>query len=193
MTLRHLTRAAAATLALTAGLLAGAAPCFAAVLPAGTQVSGLYDGGATPLLSLDSGYQAAGAASLSDAFGDAEFLSADFGLLVDLGSDGQLRLADNGGGGLAGSHSLRLSFAALPLPLRAVAVADASELLSGQLLVLRPDGATVELHFADLQFVSPFGGVTLQLATVPEPASLALLAAAALAAGAARRRHTARG
>lgn len=193
MTSPHPAQRALGALVLAAGLLASGPAARAAVLPAGTQVSGQYDGDASQLLSLDSAYATSGAATLSDGFGDAEFLTSDFSVMVDLLSDGTLRLSDNGGGGWAGTHTLRLSFAALPLALGAVQVVDSSELLSGQLQALRIDDATVELRLADLQFSSSFGGVTLKLASVPEPASLALLAVAALAAGLARRHPGARG
>jgi hypothetical protein len=171
--------AAAACLAsLLAGAPAGAAPT---PLPEGTPVTVLHDGSAD-VLGLDSGFAAgpgSNVSALTDA--DLEFLTADFMFGIDLFSSGRIDIYDNGGSGLAGSTVLRLSFAGLLAPLSA-AVLDVSALVGGTAQATLVDEHTLQLTLTDLQFREPFGilRVDISAASVPEPATLALLAAAAL-------------
>jgi hypothetical protein len=172
--------AAACLAALLAGVPAAAAPT---PLPVGTPVTVLHDGSAG-VLGLDTGFAAgpgSNASALTDT--DLEFLTADGLIAIDLFSSGRIDLYDNGGAGLAGSTVLQLSFAGLLAPLSA-AVLDLSALVGGSAQAMLLDGHSLQLTLTDLQFREPFGmlRVDVSAASVPEPAPLALLAAAALGA-----------
>lgn len=159
--------------------LATSMAASAAVLVPGTPVTGTLDGDAAALLGFDADSQAyvAGlAAPLLD--GDFEFMSADYGLGLDLGSDGLLRLWDNSGTGLLGTHVIELSFADATLKLGLPTLSAATPLLSGamQLQLLSPQ--SVRLTLTDARIGPDYGYVDVQLALapVPEPAPAALLA-----------------
>lgn len=177
----RLLRSAAAAACLAA-LLAGA-PATAAPtpLPAGTPVTVLHDGSAG-VLGLDSGFAAgpgSNVSALTDA--DLEFLTADGLIAIDLFSSGRIDVYDNGGAGLAGTTVLQLSFAGLLAPLSAAAL-DLSALVGGTAEATLLDEHTLQLTLTDLQFREPFGMLRIDVsaASVPEPAPLALLAAATL-------------
>jgi hypothetical protein len=177
----RLLRSAAAAACLAA-LLAGApAAATPTPLPAGTPVTVLQDGSAS-VLGLDTGFTA-GAGSNTSALTDTdlEFLTADFMFAIDLFSTGRIDIYDNGGSGMTGSTVLRLSFAGLLAPLSAAAL-DVSALVGGAAQATLLDEHTLQLTLTDLQFREPFGMLRVDLgaASVPEPAPLALLAAAAL-------------
>ncbi len=171
--------------------LAGSA---SAGLTAGAGITALQDGNATPL-GADSGYApgaGANVTTLSDS--DLEFLTADYAIGIDFFSSGLLQLYDNGGVGLAGTTVLSFDFSGLGEALAAVSV-DGSALLGGSLSASVLDGHTLQLTLTDLRLADTFGPLSLQLRTqsVPEPAPMALLAAAALAASLQRRGASRRG
>ncbi len=108
------------TPSLIAGLLLAAAslsPSFintasASTIAVGTVITGHASAGS--LLSLDDGYSAAAnpaTATLSDGFGDIEFLTDDFNLFFDFQSDGSLSIY-----GLADGLSNRFDFDLAGLP-----------------------------------------------------------------------------
>ncbi|HSW07450.1 hypothetical protein [Aquabacterium sp.] len=176
---------------LFARLLAAAALALAAVgasaaLTPGASITALQDGSPS-LLGADSGYAAgpgSNVTALSDS--DLEFLTADFAIGIDFFSSGLLQLYDNGGSGLAGSTVLAFDFSGLAAPLGSVSV-DLSALLSGSVTATLLNDHTLQLTLSDVQLADSFGPLGLQLQTVPEPAPLALLAAAALGAALQRR------
>lgn len=159
-------------LLLIAALAAGAAQ--AAPLLAGTAVTGSVTGPASALLGADAGY-AAGPGSetttvLDDAFAQ-EFISDDFALIVDFGTDGGIRFFDNTGTGqLAGSYTLVFDFAGLAAPLGGLRL-DGLPLsggFSGELL----GPTSVRFTLSDVDFGAAYG--SLQATLVPEPGTLLL-------------------
>jgi hypothetical protein len=149
------------------------------VLEAGTPVTGTLDGTAGGLLGLDHGYEAvAGSNTTALTDDDIEFIAADFSFMLDLGSDGLLRIYGNTESGvLAGTRVVELSFADAALRLAPPALTSTASLLSGsvQLQLLSPQSLRVTL--TELQFDAPYAFVDAQLtlAPVPEPAPAALL------------------
>lgn len=159
-------------LILIAALAAGAAS--AAPLLSGTVVTGSVTGPATALLGADGGY-AAGPGSettavLDDAFAQ-EFISDDFALIVDFGTDGRIRFFDNSGTGqLTGSYELVFEFAGLAGALGGLQLdgAPAAGSFSGELL----GPSSVRFTLSDVDFGAAFG--SLQATLVPEPGTLLL-------------------
>jgi len=175
-----------------AAYLATSMAASAAVLVPGTPVTGTLDGDAAALLVFNADNQTYGpgpSASLLD--GDFEFMAADYSLALDLGSDGLLRLWDNGGTGLLGTHVIELSFADATLKLGLPTLSAETPLLSGsmQLQLLSPQ--SIRLTLTDV-FVAPeysYVDVQLALAPVPEPAPAALLAMGLLGLALRRLKH----
>lgn len=165
---------------LAAAAWLSASVASATVLVPGTPVAGTLDGAPGGLLGFDAvqqDYLEGGRAALLDS--DIEFIAADFSFLLDIGSDGRLRLWDNGGAGLLPrSRVVELDFGDAALNLAPATLSDASHLLSGTLQFERLGPRALRLTFSDLQFDAPFAFVDAQLALapVPEPAAAALLA-----------------
>lgn len=165
----------------------------AATLPLGTVVSAQLNGSTETLLGAAAGYAPGPGSHLTpvrDDLGEAEFISDDFALILDFFSSGELRLYVNtDDAALAGERVFDFQFADLPQALNQAAFLDESALRSGswELSLTGPD--SLQLRVRDLQFSEPFSYLSLQLssATVPEPASLALLGIAALVASRRRR------
>ncbi|NRF66973.1 Ig-like domain-containing protein [Aquincola sp. S2] len=181
---------AAAALA-AAALLGASLPLAAAPVPLGTLVTARQDGQAS-LLGLDTGFQpGAGSNVVTLTDSDLELLSADFTLAIDLFSSGLVQLYDNGGTGWSGSTELTLSFAGLLAPLGSVSV-DHSMLAAGSIDATLIDGGhALKLKLTDVQLRDGFGPLNLQLNSVPEPATIALIAAAlGAAAGSGLRRRS---
>lgn len=173
-----------------AGVLMAASAASAAVLVPGTPVTGTLDGDAAGLLGFDEAaqaYVASLAVPLIDS--DIEFVSADYSLALDLGSDGSLRLWDNSGTGLLGTHVIDLTFADASLRLGLPTLSAPAQLLSGtvQFQLLGPQ--SVRLTLTDARIDAPYAYVDAQLALapVPEPAPAALLALGLLSLAARRR------
>jgi len=159
----------------------------------GSLVTGVLDGAPENLLGLDTGFEpvpGANITALTDT--DMEFLSSDYGLGVDLFSNGLIRLYDNSGSGWLGSHVLTLSFGGLTAPLSGVVFSDLSSLLSGSVSAALLNENTIQLTFTDVQFSSAtsFSTMDVQVSSVPEPSTVALLAAGALALAWRRRTRT---
>lgn len=172
--------------------LATSVAASAAVLVPGTPVAGTLDGDTAALLGLDpdsQAYVAGLAAPLLD--GDVEFMSADYGLALDLGSDGLLRLWDNSGTGVLGSRVIELSFADATLRLGLPTLSAATPLLSGalQLQLLSPQSVRLTLTDARIGPDYAYVDVQLALAPVPEPAPAALLALGLLGLALRRLKH----
>jgi PEP-CTERM motif len=175
--------------ALAAGLLASVQAAHAAPVLAGSQVTGSVSGPATALLGADSGYSSDPGSNTTTVLDDAfaqEFISDDFALIVDFGSDGRVRFFDNTGSGqLTGHYELVFQFTGLAgaLPGLLLGSGPAGGLFSGELLA--PD--TVRFVLSDVDFGSAFG--SLEATLVPEPGSL-LLAGLGLAVLVRQRRRS---
>lgn len=175
---------------LAAALLSSGAASAAPLLVTGQPVTATLNGAAADLLGFDAlsqSYVAGGLSTLGD--GDIEYVAADFSFMLDLGSDGLLRIYDNLGAGLLdGLRVIELNFGDPGLNLGSASLASAP---TGGLLeweLLGPQ--SLRLRLQDLQ-VAGFGSVELQLAanTVPEPATAALAGLALLGAALGRRKH----
>jgi len=142
------------------------------IIPEGTVISG----DPVSLLGFDASlndYFAGGASAVNDQ--NIEFLTDDFALGIDFGSDGSLRLWDNlGTGDDLFNYSLRFTFAGLDLA--GIHYLDASGLTGGDLLFSIIDSNTVELGLRDVRFAAGFSHADLAL-SVDEPSTLPLFAA----------------
>lgn len=183
--------------ALALGLLLATAAASAAVVPAGT----LITGGAGSVLGLDAGFAAvAGTETTALTDADLEFLSSDAAVGFDFFSDGSLVVYENtGSAALSGPFSFTFSFAGLADDITAFTALDVSSLANGGSYSFEVlDRQTVKLSFEDLQFRTAFGSFTAQIGTtpaasVPAPSSLALaVGGLALLAGVRRTRQAAR-
>ena len=166
------------TLLAAVGLLAASAASSAVLVP-GTPVTGTLDGAAGSLLGFDAFNQAyvdSNTTALIDS--DIEFVSADYSLALDLGSDGSLRLWDNSGTGVLGNHVIELSFADPALKLALPTFSTSTPLLSGsaQFELLGPQSFRLTLMDVHIDASYAFVDAQLALAPVPEPAPSALLA-----------------
>jgi hypothetical protein len=175
--------------ALAATLFVVAEASATLVVPEGTAIVG--EPGS--LLGYDAAlndYVSGTAPALTDS--DIEFLTDDFALGIDFRSDGVLRLWDNlGTGADLFNYTLRFSLADLASPLENIWLQDTSNLLGGNLFVSIVDSNTFELQLRDLQFSPGFTYADVGI-SVPEPATLPLLALGLLAAVAWRRRSAGR-
>jgi len=173
-TFRTLAVAAAAWLAATSTLAA-------AQLTATTLITGQVSGASTTLLGLDHGFaDVAGSNITAFAASDLEFLTGDAAVGIDFFSDGRIQFWNNSGlARLAGSYTFSFSLDGLALPITGFTALDVSEVLGGSLSLQRVDPHTVSLTLNNLDFSGEFGSFTTQLAVsaVPEPGTLALLAA----------------
>lgn len=171
--------------ALAATLLVCAEATATIIVPEGTSINGEP----ASLLGYDASlndYLPGGTSALTDA--DIEFLTDDFALGIDFRSDGLLRLWDNLGTGADDfNYTLRFSFVDLAWPLNDIWLQDTSNLIGGDLLVTLLDDHTFELELRDLRFSPGFTYADVAV-SVPEPATLPLLALGLLAAAACRRR-----
>jgi hypothetical protein len=156
------------------------------IFPEGTAISG----DPVSLLGFDSSlndYVAGGASAVNDQ--NIEFLTDDFALGIDFGSDGLLRLWDNlGTGDDLFNYSLRFTFTGIALG--AIQYGDVSGITGGALSFNVIDSNTFELGLRDVQFAPGFSHADLAL-SVDEPSTLPLFAVGiflALGASARRRR-----
>jgi hypothetical protein len=158
------------------------------IFPEGIAISG----DPVSLLGFDADlndYVAGGASAVNDQ--NIEFLTDDFALGIDFGSDGLLRLWDNlGTGDDLFNYSLRFTFTGLDA-LSGFEYRDVSALAGGDLLFSVIDSNTFELALRDVKFVPGFSHADLGLA-VDEPPMLPLFAAGFfLVAGACTKRRRA--
>jgi hypothetical protein len=166
--------AAAAALCCT---LAGVAQATA--VPAGTLITGSASGAASGLLGLDAGFaDVPGTQVTALAAAELEFLSSDFAVGIDFGTDGSITFFNNTGlAELAGSYSFSFDFDALPAAISGFALADLSGLSGGALSAAVLNSHAISISLNELRFASAFGSFTAQITTtVPEPTTLALLA-----------------
>ncbi|MGM9484446.1 PEP-CTERM sorting domain-containing protein [Roseateles sp. NT4] len=170
------------TLAVAAAAWLAAASAQAAYsLPAATVITGQVSGATTTLLGLDHGFaDEPGSNTTALAVADLEFLTGDAAVAIDFFSDGQVQVWNNSGAtSLTGSYSFNFRLAGIGLPIASFALLDLSGINGGSVSVklLGPDSISLTLN--NLSFTSEFGSFTTQLTVnaVPEPASLALVAA----------------
>ncbi|KQW52183.1 MULTISPECIES: PEP-CTERM sorting domain-containing protein [unclassified Roseateles] len=164
-----------------AACLATAAAHAADPLPAGTLITGQVSGASQALLGQDHLFaDEPGSHITTLAPAEPEFLTGDYAIAVDFFSDGRVQVWNNSGAaGLAGSYTLTFSFAGLAAPISGFTPLDLGGVGSGTvgLQVVGPDSVSLTLN--NLVFTGEFGSFTTQIAVtaVPEPTSLALLAA----------------
>ena len=141
------------------------------ILPEGTAISG----DPSSLLAFDASmndYFAGGASAVNDQ--NIEFLTDDFALGIDFGSDGLLRLWDNlGSGDDLFNYSLRFTFT--DIALNGIQYRDVSGLTGGDLFFNVIDSNTFELGLRDVQFAPGFSHADLGV-SVDEPSTLTLFA-----------------
>jgi hypothetical protein len=174
---------------LAAALLSSGTASAAPLLAAGQTVAATLNGAAADLLGFDTASQAyvgVGTTTLTDS--DIEYIAADFSFMLDLGSDGLLRMYDNMGAGLLdGLRVIELHFADPGLNLGSASLASMPA--GGQVdwELLGPQSLRIRLQ--DVQ-VGAFGSLDLQLAahTVPEPATIALASLGLLGVATSRRK-----
>jgi len=157
--------------ALAATLFVARGAAATPILPEGTSITGHP----TSLLGYDArlnDYLSGGASSVSD--GNIEFLTEDFALAIDFGSNGLLRLFDNlGTGEDSFNYTLRFSFADLAGPLANIRLQDVSNLTAGGLFVSLIDNATFELALRDVRFAPGFTFADVSI-SVDEPPAVVL-------------------
>ena len=143
------------------------------VLPEGTLIAG----NPSSLLGYDAAlndYVAGGLSAVNDQ--NIEFLTDDFALGIDFGSDGLLRLWDNlGAGDDVFNYALQFSFTGLAGQLSGMQPFDVNVLTAGSLLFSIVDHDTFQLVLHNVQFASGFSHVDLSI-QVDEPSMLALFA-----------------
>lgn len=141
------------------------------------------------LLAYDAGlndYVSGGLSAVNDQ--NIEFLTDDYGLGIDFGSDGLMRLWDNlGTGDDLFNYTFQFSFTGLGGPLADIHLVDVSALTSGNLLFSIINDNTMQLELRDVKFASGFSYADLGV-SVAEPASLTLFALGMLGVLVARRR-----
>ncbi|PZP34530.1 MAG: hypothetical protein DI603_06140 [Roseateles depolymerans] len=180
------------TLALAAAAWLASGAALADGLPAGTLITGQVSGASTVLLGLDHGFaDEPGSNTAALAAADLEFLTGDYALGVDFGTDGRVQVWNNTGTSLVpGSYTLSFEFSGLAGEITDFTLLDGATGVTVQ--VLGPHA--ISLSFSNLDFGSEYGSFAAQISVspVPEPASLALMGAGlALLAGARRVRRPA--
>ena len=156
----------------SAFFVAGQATATPIPFPEGMAIAG----NPASLLGFDASlndYLSGGASAVNDQ--NIEFLTDDFALGIDFGSDGLLRLWDNlGTGDDLFNYSFRFTFTGLALA--DLQILNVSGLTGGALLFSVIDPNTFELGLRDVQFAPGFSNVDLAL-SVDEPSTLPLFAA----------------
>jgi hypothetical protein len=154
------------------------------ILPEGTSITGAP----MSLLAYDAGlndYVSGGLSAVNDQ--NIEFLTDDYGLGIDFGSDGLMRLWDNlGTGDDLFNYTFQFSFTGLGGSLAGIHLLDVSALTGGNLLFSVIDNNTFQLALDDVKFAPGFSHADLALA-VDEPSMLALFALGIVIVGVARR------
>jgi hypothetical protein len=169
------------TLAVIAAACLGSAAAWGSSLPVGTLITGQVNGASTTLLGLDHLFaDESGSNTTALAAADLEFLTGDGNVAIDFFADGHVQVWNNSGAlGLGGNYTFTFSFAGLGQSFASFAPLDVTELTGGSVGLQLVDPHTVSLTLTNLSFTGEFGSFTTQLnvATVPEPGSLALMGA----------------
>ena len=92
------------TLAVIAAAWLGSTAALAATVPVGTLIDGQVSGASSTLLGADAGYAPSTATTLSDGFGDIEFMTDDGAVGVDFFSNGLLQIWNNSGTAVSYTH-----------------------------------------------------------------------------------------
>jgi hypothetical protein len=168
------------TLAVLAAAWLGSSAALAASVPAGTVITGDVSGASTTLLGLDHLFADEPGSNVTTLVAnDLEFLTGDFAVAIDFFTDGHMEVWNNSGAALAGSYTFTFSFAGLGQPITGFTPLDMTSILGGSVNLKLVDADTVSLTLTNVDVAGGFGSFTTQLnvATVPEPGSLALMGA----------------
>ncbi len=176
--------------------LATAAPAaWSAPVLFGATATATVTGPATSMLGAASGY-AGGAGgnvtAVSDSAVDPEYISDDFAIVVDLGSDGRLSFVDNtGAGSWAGRYEMEFSFTGAAA-FGGIVFDELSALSAGSAVATLLSPSSFRIVFDGVQLSGGFASLGATLsgpAAVSAPGTLALAAMAVLLMSGAQRRH----
>lgn len=159
-------------------------------------ITASYNGDATAVLGLDTGFQAVAGSNVSGLDpldgGEVEFLTADGRFAIDFSHAGLVKVYSNSDSNEpppAGAYSLRFDFGAtLPAALQAFALVDASA-IGGLPQLTLIDQHTIGLDLSGVTWNGDFSSFSAQISVVPEPSGVALLLAGLGGLALARRRR----
>lgn len=174
--------------------LATAAPAaLSAPVLLGATATATVTGPASAMLGAAAAYTAGPGSNVTpvtDSVLDPEFISDDFAIVVDIGSDGRLLFTDNSGAGSwAGRYEMEFSFSGAAL-FGGIVFDDLAALTAGSASATLLSPSSFRVVFDGVQLGSAFaalGATVSGPAPVSAPGTLALAALALLFGGAQRR------